>query len=728
MRDIPAALSEALRVLRPGGVLVTTCDSFRPSAAGDEMELEIFDREPAVLLGVNEQVPRFSDFTSLLRQHAGLLEVALYTHTLHGPSFPKPLTTLTRWNLEEDASRLARCGGSLAMRVRLNDRWPAAPRMQAKTVLEPARYAAWIDSGTSAVAKLAPLMPDRYVDLPFPGPRGTKFELLNGWRLAVPGKASRTAYRRGRWFLRRPLGVDHLSFEVGLAAGDPPVEDTVEILLDGRPCAERAVASGSFASVTVDLSGVPAGQVFVVEMRRRHAGDSLENGAFEVRDRHYGFAPRPGPAGSPAPGPTVFAVIPVFNRLRFTRACIERLKGQTHRPLRIVVSDGGSADGTVEAIRAEHPDVVVLTSPEELWWTGAMAAGIDFALRESTDADDCVLMMNNDTQVPPDYVATLLRAAREKGAAVGALIVDSRDPARVLDAGEYVDWATYAFPVRDHVDPGERLREDVDVLPGRGSLVPLRMIRAAGNVDAELLPHYLADYEFFTRLKRHGFALAVCYETRLLAHIEETGIVPGVRRGSFREIWNERFSRRSMSNVVDHWRFVSRHAPPGRGLPIHLRLAWGVFADLALRTPVRPLFLPLFWLIAVPRRLLDVVPGQRRVFAQFAKDRARYGADVLCRPERIPRVIRGLVYLVACPGPVSREECARLALPVDDLLAAGVLREIGGGEWLAFETTGSAGPGDPRSRETLLRRARSPWRKLTRPLTWQKQSPEGARA
>lgn len=423
---------------------------------------------------------------------------------------------------------------------------------------------------------------------------------------------------------------------------------------------------------------------------------------------------------------TVFAVIPVFNRLHFTRECIGLLKAQTHRPLRIVVSDGGSTDGTVEAVRAEHPDVVVLASREELWWTGAMAAGIDHALAQGRGEGDCVLMMNNDTRIPPDYVATLLRASRESGAAVGSLVVDSRDPARVLDAGEYVDWATYSFPVRSHVDPGERLRTDVDVLPGRGSLVPLAMIRKAGNVDAALLPHYLADYEFFTRLKRHGFRLAVCYETRLLAHIEETGIVPGVRRGGFREIWDERFSRRSMSNVVDHWRFVGRHAPPGRRLSIRARLAWGVFADLALRTPARPLGLPLFWLLALPRKVLDIVPGQRRVFAQFAKDRERYGADVLCRPERIPRLIRLLAYLFACPGPVSRAECEALGLAPAPLLAAGVLRELPVGEWLAFETLAFAGRADEAALGRLLRLAGRPWRKLARPLTWRR--PEGREA
>ena len=224
--------------------------------------------------------------------------------------------------------------------------------------------------------------------------------------------------------------------------------------------------------------------------------------------------------------PTVYAVIPVFNRLHFTLACIRFLKAQTYAPLRIIVADGGLTDGSTESIRAAFPDVVVLTAKEELWWAGSMAAGIDYALHESRSDTDLVLMMNNDTEIPADYVSTLVAASQHFDAAVGSLIVNSRDETHVLDAGEYVRWSPYSFPVKTVLDPAERFCGDVDVLPGRGSLVPLRMIRAAGNVDARRFPHYLADYEFFYRLKRQGFRLGVCYETTLRAQSRKQGLSP----------------------------------------------------------------------------------------------------------------------------------------------------------------------------------------------------------
>jgi GT2 family glycosyltransferase len=294
--------------------------------------------------------------------------------------------------------------------------------------------------------------------------------------------------------------------------------------------------------------------------------------------------------------PTVFAIIPVFNRLYFTRECIRQLKSQTYAPLHIVVVDGGSTDGTVSALRSEHRDVDVLTSTGVLWWGGAMAMGIEFALARRRTEDDCVLMMNNDTVVPVDYVEQLVRASTEHCAAVGALTVDSRDPTRIVDAGVKLDWPTYTFTSSTCVAPGEHFRDDVDVLPGRGSLVPLRMIRMAGSVDARRLPHYLCDYEFFYRIKQSGFRLGVCFDTHLCAHLEQTGVVADAKAFGLVTVLRELFARRSKSNIIDHWHFVGRHAPDALRKQTQVLLLRCVIDNIEFRTGLGRLLPPIRWL------------------------------------------------------------------------------------------------------------------------------------
>jgi len=352
------------------------------------------------------------------------------------------------------------------------------------------------------------------------------------------------------------------------------------------------------------------------------------------------------PVAAPAAPAEVFAVIPVFNRLAFTRACIECLRKQDYPRLRIVVVDGGSTDDTVEVLRRDYSTVTLLVSERELWWAGAMQAGIDHVLTQSRSEGDAVLMVNNDTLLPPDYVSALMAVACRENAAVGALIVDSRDPQKVLDAGEYIDWPSYTFPVRDDAPPAGVFRDDVDVLPGRGSLVPLAMIRVAGNIDAQRFPHYIADYEFFCRLRRRGFRLGVTGAARLEAHIEETGIIPTAPRLTFKEFWDETFSRRSMGNIVDHWRFISASAPPKWRFRAHRNLFLGAIRGLLLRTPLRVVAWPAY------RALYLTVWMSYRVLRFLVADSGPIEGDFVtatgCDPEALVRA--GILRATRLPG------------------------------------------------------------------------------
>lgn len=717
MRDIPAAISEALRVLRPGGRLITTCDSFRPNNSGDDAELDIFAAEPAVLLGVNEGVPRFSDFTDALQLNPTQLDIDLYTHTLHNAPSGGTLTDLAKWDFAKDCAMLAQRSGSLALRVRLKSPWPEAARTQAEGVLSPAQYAEWLTSESSAISSLAQLMPQDCLDLPFPGERGSKFELLNGWRPALPFQYSRTAYRRGRWFLHRPTNADALLFELGLPKVAGLSDGHVEILLNGSIVVEQKLAPGKWDRVFVDLSQLPMAEVFTLEIHKRDGDESLDGAAFIVRDRRFITAQSTDAANtielSTDSMPTVFVVIPVFNRLHYTVECIKYLQAQSYTELKIIVADGGSTDGTIEKVRADFPKVTVLTTSTELWWAGSMAMGIEHALQESNDESDCLLMMNNDTEIPVDFVATLVAVSQRFDAAVGALIVDSRDTAKVLDAGEFVEWSPYSFPVKSEVDPAEQFFDDVDVLPGRGSLVPLRFIRSAGNVDAKRFPHYLADYEFFYRLKRYGIRLGVSYETHVAAHIEETGIVGGSGVTSFAAVWRELFSRRSMGNVIDHWRFVSLHAPDSRRMAVRLRLLARIPFHLLLRTPLRPIGRIL--LLSV--RAVGFVRGQYRAIRYFIAEARQRRRDVFCHPSLMPVMIRPFLYLLASPGPVNADDCRKAGVQTNVLTASSELRPLETEGWFAFSTIRV----QSESMRQLLRIAKNPWSKIMRTFQFRNQ-------
>ncbi len=363
---------------------------------------------------------------------------------------------------------------------------------------------------------------------------------------------------------------------------------------------------------------------------------------------------------------TVFAVIPVFNRLLFTKECLNSLLAQTYAPLCLVIVDGGSTDGTIEHLQQHYPQVVVLQGEKELWWGGAMQLGIDYCLRQSRREDDMLLMMNNDTFIEQSYVETLVRVSQEWDAAVGGLIVDSRDPSRILDAGEFVDWKTYSFPVKTAIESGETFLKGVDLLSGRGTLVPLSMVRQAGKVNADRFPHYIADCEFFSRLKRHGFRLGVTYEATIRSHVEETGLFAGeASQLTIRQAWKALFSIQSMDNIRNHWRFIEDCAPTAtRGRLKRLLIRRSAYLVMS-RTKLRHIGFPLAWFLG------------------------------------------GSYY-------VTKNDCGACRCDADELVAAGILKPWLRADWYVFATEQQDWSSERQELRRLYRRAWNPGTKFTR--------------
>jgi SAM-dependent methyltransferase len=292
MRDIPAAVQEMLRVLRSGGWLLTSGDPFRPDHAGDEHELDVFDRHPAVLLGVNESIPTLEELVATFVSHRDRLDVEL-----HAPAVIKPggrarrLTTRLfgkeTWQLDEREG-LADAGGAVAMKARVKRRLPVGPRMQAVTILRAGDYAEVLSDYDASLATLVPLLADSFVDMPFPGDRQTKFELLNGWQHPRAGEPHRTGYRRARWFLTRPDDADTLRFSV--ASTKRGVDSSVIVRIDGVSAVNDRLRSGQWLEVNAVLADVPTTTRFVceIEVVPADAVDAqFDDYCFAVKDRRF---------------------------------------------------------------------------------------------------------------------------------------------------------------------------------------------------------------------------------------------------------------------------------------------------------------------------------------------------------------------------------------------------------------------------------------------------------
>lgn len=97
--------------------------------------------------------------------------------------------------------------------------------------------------------------------------------------------------------------------------------------------------------------------------------------------------------------------------------CLEALEGQRSPgiPVRIVVLDNGSCDGTSEWLAQRHPDVDVLRSDKNLGFCGA-----NNLVARHTDAD-AIAFLNNDTRAEPDWLGRLVTTLRDSPPDVAAV-------------------------------------------------------------------------------------------------------------------------------------------------------------------------------------------------------------------------------------------------------------------------------------------------------------------
>lgn len=289
VRDVPAAVGEMLRVLRPGGTLVTTGDPFRRESSGPEVELEVFDRHPAVLLGVNESIPAADDLLAPLVAHARRLKVTLHvTPTGPGQGYGRLADLLLRTRFVPLArrARYLPAGGAIALRAEVTRPLSLERRRQRAHTIRAGTYAAVLGDYGAALRAVLPLLPPELVDRPFPGERQTKFELLNGWRKPQPGDAARVAYRRARWFLTRRDGAERLQFEVSPATGK---DATLTVRVDAVAAATIRLEAGRWATTDVSIAQVEPAARFLceLELETDDEGVDFDECSFVVRERRF---------------------------------------------------------------------------------------------------------------------------------------------------------------------------------------------------------------------------------------------------------------------------------------------------------------------------------------------------------------------------------------------------------------------------------------------------------
>lgn len=177
----------------------------------------------------------------------------------------------------------------------------------------------------------------------------------------------------------------------------------------------------------------------------------------------------------------------------------------------IVVVDNASTDGSAEVVRA-FPSVRLIRLPRNAGFSAANNVGI------RSTAGDLVLLLNNDTIVPPGAVDRLVTALEgDPGAGIaGPRLVDERGAAE-LSFGPMISplgelrqklltllYGRGFWPVRKWVERATRRRQYVDWVSGACLLVRRRAAEAAGLLDERFFL-YTEDVDFCATVRTNGW-------------------------------------------------------------------------------------------------------------------------------------------------------------------------------------------------------------------------------
>jgi GT2 family glycosyltransferase len=273
---------------------------------------------------------------------------------------------------------------------------------------------------------------------------------------------------------------------------------------------------------------------------------------------------------------TVWVFIPVHNRAAFTMNCLSTLLEQSvAKQFKIHVIDDGSSDDTAAIIKRDFPTVTIIPGSGNLWWTGAIAKGIE-TCKEHFKKGDFFLLVNNDAALDANTVETLLyEAVLDRAVAWSPLAIANGSPLACAEAGHTL------YHMNLMVSSIQQYQGSIPAKAqfGRCTLYPVEILDVANNFDAKYFPHYWGDTDFAIRAAKHGYHYMVTSKAclRVQHDTQTTGLHFNYfeKPQSIKTVWDCLTLYSSYFNCIHHWRYLKRHDRKGRHMEWFLR-TWKV--------------------------------------------------------------------------------------------------------------------------------------------------------
>lgn len=220
-------------------------------------------------------------------------------------------------------------------------------------------------------------------------------------------------------------------------------------------------------------------------------------------------------------------IIPVYNQLGFTKACLESIRKNTLlKDYRLVVVDNASTDDTLKWLSGfRDENMTIIANGKNLGFAKAINQGIELSRA------DYIGFLNNDIEVSKGWLTSLITilASDKTVGAVGPVCSNNHD-------WQGFDRVKAKFPVFN-VDAPEDFEKRAQIISDRFknkyihvrgmlaffcTLLPMGVVRKIGLLD-EGFEYTGDDDDYARRLERAGYKLALSLGTYIKHRSETTG-------------------------------------------------------------------------------------------------------------------------------------------------------------------------------------------------------------
>jgi GT2 family glycosyltransferase len=285
---------------------------------------------------------------------------------------------------------------------------------------------------------------------------------------------------------------------------------------------------------------------------------------------------RAAPIEPPSPtGPIEFPVhdeieisiiIPVFNQLHFTRACLASLQEQqgTER-FEVIVVDDCSTDATAEAV-PQIPGVVYLRNEANFGFIASCNRGAEKARGKY------LMFLNNDTLVKTGWLRALLDTFDEEpqSGLVGSKLI--YPDGRLQEAGGIIwrDASGWNYGKSDDPEkPEYNYLREVDYCSAAALMIPKSLFASVGGFDSRYAPAYYEDTDLSFKVRRAGYKVLYQPLSEVVHYEGATGgtdLTTGTKKHQDinRSAFAERWAVELMSKPTNGDLAFLRQAPAGK--------------------------------------------------------------------------------------------------------------------------------------------------------------------